>query len=118
MIVLRQNNYSRAVNKLIRGGGRVWDKKNAISATFDKSEELAASLGKMVKAGKIDKKQASVRLNRIRSASNNRIDKLRDAANSSWQARNNVNYEKPSGPIMSRLENHLRTGSAFHSAQL
>ena len=84
-----------------------------ISVTLNKSEELAKELGERVRRGIMSAKEAKARLSRVRSASNNRVDLLRDAVNKSRDARNE-NYVKPAGPILSRLENFARTGAAFY----
>lgn len=111
-----QRQYSKAINDLIKGAGSQWNKKNAISVTLDKSEELARELGERVRRGIMSAKAAKARLSRVRSASNSRIDLLRNAANRSQEARN-VNYVKPAGPILARLENFARTGAAFHGQE-
>ncbi len=107
-----QREYSRDVNNIIKNGDQ-WKRKDAMSLAYDKSEELAKELGERIRKGLMSAKAAKKRLSRIRSASNNRVDLLRKAVNNSSESLR-VDYVKPSGPILSRLENFARTAAAFH----
>lgn len=110
-----QREYSRNVNNIIKNGDQ-WKRKDAMSFAHDKSEELAKELGERVRKGIMSAKAAKERLSRIRTASNNRVDLLRKAVNNSPES-SRVDYVKPAGKILSRLENFYRTGAAFHGVQ-
>ena len=109
--------FSRAINSLIKsnaGGFNGLNKaKDAIVKTLDKSEKLAESLGKSVKSGSISTKDAAKRLNKIRSASNNRVARLSKAISKNADSKK-LDFVKPTGTgILGKLNNIARTGAAY-----